>query len=146
LFHRRSPRGILRFSESWSATDRDETLAAPLNEAAVNGVYHGARTLLMWWRPCVQTSLLGRNGRKQGKYNGKTKDHTVKNVLLVNALLTILFLSDTCGDRVHEKRIADATPYPLPAGSQLLQDLASWRSRSPRWRSSCRPRNRATKN
>jgi DDE superfamily endonuclease len=47
----------------------------------------------------------------------------VKNVLLVNALLTILFLSDTYGGCVHEKRIAEATPYPLPAGSRLLQDL-----------------------
>ena len=56
-------------------------------------------------------------------YNGKKKDHTVKNVLLVNALLTILFLSETYGGRTHDKRIADATPYPLPAGSQLLQDL-----------------------
>jgi hypothetical protein len=41
----------------------------------------------------------------------------------VNALLTILFLSDTCGGRVHDKRIADAVPYPLPVGSRLLQDL-----------------------
>ena len=47
----------------------------------------------------------------------------MKNVLLVNAPLTILFLSDTYGGRVHDKRIAEATPYPLPAGSQLLQDL-----------------------
>jgi hypothetical protein len=47
----------------------------------------------------------------------------VKNVLLVNAPLTILFLSETNGGRVHEKRIAEATPYPLPAGSRLLQDL-----------------------
>jgi DDE superfamily endonuclease len=47
----------------------------------------------------------------------------VKNVLLVNALLLILFLSDTHGGRTHDKRIAEATPYPLPAGSQLLQDL-----------------------
>jgi hypothetical protein len=47
----------------------------------------------------------------------------VKHVLLVNALLTILFLSDTYGGRVHDKRIADATPYPLPARSRLLQDL-----------------------
>jgi len=44
-------------------------------------------------------------------------------VLLVNALLLILFLSDTYGGRVHDKRIADATPYPLPAKSRLLQDL-----------------------
>jgi hypothetical protein len=41
----------------------------------------------------------------------------------VNALLIILFLSDTYGGRVHDKRIADATPYPFPAGSGLLQDL-----------------------
>src|SRR5262249_29649523 len=50
-------------------------------------------------------------------------DHTVKNVLLVNALLVILFLSDTHGGRTHDLRIAEATPYPLPAGSGLLQDL-----------------------
>jgi hypothetical protein len=43
--------------------------------------------------------------------------------LLANALLTILLLSDTYGGRVHDKPIAEATPYPLPAGSQLLQDL-----------------------
>ncbi len=47
----------------------------------------------------------------------------MKNVLLVNASLTILFLSETYGGRVHDKRIAEATPYPLPAGSGLLQDL-----------------------
>ena len=41
----------------------------------------------------------------------------------MNALLTILFLSDTYGGRVHDLRIAEATPYPLPAGSRLLQDL-----------------------
>jgi len=54
---------------------------------------------------------------------GFEKDHTVKNVLLINALLTILFLSDTWGGRVHAKRMADATPSPLPSGSRLLQDL-----------------------
>ncbi len=41
----------------------------------------------------------------------------------MNALLTILFLSDTYGGRSHDKRIAEATPSPLPAGSRLLQDL-----------------------
>src|SRR4030095_6445215 len=55
--------------------------------------------------------------------SGKKKDNTVKNVLLVNALLIILFLSDTYGGRTHDKPIADTTPYPLPAGSRLLQDL-----------------------
>jgi DDE superfamily endonuclease len=47
----------------------------------------------------------------------------VKNVLLVNAALTILFLSETYAGSTHDKRIADATPYPLPAGSRLRQDL-----------------------
>jgi DDE superfamily endonuclease len=42
----------------------------------------------------------------------------------VNALRIILFLSDTYGGRVHEKPIADMTPYPCPPGSRLLQDLA----------------------
>jgi hypothetical protein len=47
----------------------------------------------------------------------------VKNVLLINAILTVLFLSETYAGSAHDKRIADATPYPLPAGSRLLQDL-----------------------
>ena len=42
---------------------------------------------------------------------------------MVNALLRLLFLSDTYGGRTHDLRIAEATPYPLPAGSGLLQDL-----------------------
>ena len=44
-------------------------------------------------------------------------------MLLVNGVLTILCLSDTDEGSVHDKRIADATPYPLPQGSTLLQDL-----------------------
>jgi hypothetical protein len=47
----------------------------------------------------------------------------VKNVLLINAALTIVFLSETYPGSTHDKRIADATPYPLPTGSRLLQDL-----------------------
>ena len=42
---------------------------------------------------------------------------------MVNALLIIRFLSETVGGRIHDKRLAAATPYPLPAGSRLLQDL-----------------------
>jgi DDE superfamily endonuclease len=56
-------------------------------------------------------------------YSGKKKCHTVKNVLLINAALTILFLSETYAGSTHDKRIAEVTPYPLPAGSRLLQDL-----------------------
>jgi hypothetical protein len=47
----------------------------------------------------------------------------LKNILLINAALSILFLSETHQGSVHDKRMADTTPYPLPAGSHLLQDL-----------------------
>jgi DDE superfamily endonuclease len=47
----------------------------------------------------------------------------VKNVVLVDKQLTIQFLSPTHPGTVHDKRIADTTPYPLPHGSHLLQDL-----------------------
>ena len=47
----------------------------------------------------------------------------MKNLLLVDRLLTILLLTDTYPGRVHDKRIADDYPYPLPSCSCLLQDL-----------------------
>jgi DDE superfamily endonuclease len=45
----------------------------------------------------------------------------VKNVLLINAARTMLLLSDTYAGRTHDKRLADATPDPWPAGSRVLQ-------------------------
>jgi hypothetical protein len=47
----------------------------------------------------------------------------LKNLLLINTAMRIVFLSETAPGSVHDKRLADTTPYPLPAGSQLLQDL-----------------------
>jgi hypothetical protein len=47
----------------------------------------------------------------------------VKHVRLINATLTILLLSDTYAGSVHDKRMAETTPYPLPAGSRWLRDL-----------------------
>jgi hypothetical protein len=47
----------------------------------------------------------------------------VKNVRLINAALTILFLSEPDAGSTHAKRMADTPPYPLPAGSRLLQEL-----------------------
>jgi hypothetical protein len=43
-------------------------------------------------------------------------------VLLSNSALTILLLRETDAGRTHDKRMADATPDPLPAGSRWLQD------------------------
>ena len=47
----------------------------------------------------------------------------MKNVLLINTALTILFLSATYVGSTHAKRIAEGTPSPLPAGSRWLQAL-----------------------
>ena len=43
--------------------------------------------------------------------------------MLSNATLRMVFLSATHPGSVHDPRLADTTPSPLPAGSQLLQDL-----------------------
>ena len=47
----------------------------------------------------------------------------MKHVRLINAALIILLLSETYAGSIHDKRMADAAPYPLPAGSRWLQDL-----------------------
>src|SRR3954469_2905260 len=70
-------------------------------------------------------------------YSGKKKDHTVKNILLVNAVLIILFLSDTVGS------MTSGLPNRIPSRPEAgcCRISASWPSPFPRWRSSCRPRN-----
>lgn len=47
----------------------------------------------------------------------------MKNVLLGDERCQVPFLSDTYEGSWHDKPIADQTPYPLPKGSKLLQDL-----------------------
>ena len=54
---------------------------------------------------------------------GKNTRHMLKNLLLINRTLRTLFLSETHPGHVHDKRRASTAPSPLPAGSQLLQDL-----------------------
>jgi hypothetical protein len=44
----------------------------------------------------------------------------VKNLLLIDRQLTILLLSESTPGSIHDKRLADAHPYLLPAGSWLL--------------------------
>jgi hypothetical protein len=44
------------------------------------------------------------------------------NLLLSNAALRILLLSETPPGRVHDKRIAATPPSPLPPGSHLLHE------------------------
>ena len=47
----------------------------------------------------------------------------MKNVLLADDTCRVPFLSDTYEGSTHDKPIADQTPYPLPEGSELVQDL-----------------------
>lgn len=60
---------------------------------------------------------------QQSHYSGKKKSHTVKNLLLSDRQVRIVSLSPTVAGTRHDKKIADASPSPLPLGSLLLQDL-----------------------
>ena len=55
----------------------------------------------------------------------------MKNVLLADDTDQVPFLSDTYEGSSHDKPIADQTPYPLPEGSELLQDwvllVSAWK-------------------
>ncbi|MBD3263436.1 transposase [Candidatus Woesearchaeota archaeon] len=55
-------------------------------------------------------------------YSGKKKQHTVKNILLIDAEGRVLFLSLTCEGKKHDKRAADEAGYSLPEDSTLYQD------------------------
>jgi len=51
--------------------------------------------------------------------SGKKPAHTGQHGLLVNAPRPLLFRRESHGGRVHEKRLAEAPPSPLPAGRRL---------------------------
>lgn len=55
-------------------------------------------------------------------YSGKSHDHAIKNVLLVQSTGIVCFLSATYEGKAHDKRIADEVQYELPEGSVLAQD------------------------
>ena len=55
-------------------------------------------------------------------YSGKKKRHTIKNVVLVNALCQIVLLTPTCEGKKHDKKVSDEAGFDLPAGSCLYQD------------------------
>lgn len=46
-----------------------------------------------------------------------------QHLLLRHPALRILFLSETPPGSVHDQRLAAPTPYPLPTGSQLRQEV-----------------------
>ena len=60
---------------------------------------------------------------QQAYYSGKKKQHTVKNLLIINDASKVVLLTASFEGRIHDKRIADSTGYDLlPKGSVLYQD------------------------
>ena len=55
-------------------------------------------------------------------YSGKKKQHTIKNIVVINPLCRILFLTRTCEGKKHDKKAADEAGYDFPEGSTLFQD------------------------
>jgi len=57
-------------------------------------------------------------------YSGKKKQHTVKNIVIVNTQGEIRFLTITCEGKKHDKKATDEAGYSFPEGSVLFQDTA----------------------
>jgi hypothetical protein len=55
-------------------------------------------------------------------YSGKKKQHTIKNIVVIDALCKIILLTFTCEGKKHDKKAADEAAYTLPEGSVLFQD------------------------
>jgi len=55
-------------------------------------------------------------------YSGKKRQHTLKNIVLINAWCKIMLLSLTCEGKKHDKKATDEAAYELPEGSTLYQD------------------------
>jgi hypothetical protein len=55
-------------------------------------------------------------------YSGKKKQHTIKNIMVINTLGRILLLTQTCEGKKHDKKAADEAGYDFPEGSTLFQD------------------------
>lgn len=60
--------------------------------------------------------------RQRLYYSGKAHAHTLKNQLLINPSCRLLFLSPTVEGKMHDKKLADQSPFPLEKGDCLLQD------------------------
>jgi len=55
-------------------------------------------------------------------YSGKKKQHTIKNMLVINAHCKVILLTLTCEGKKHDKKIADEASYRFPQDSILYQD------------------------
>lgn len=55
-------------------------------------------------------------------YSGKKKTHTVKNNIVSEREGKVVYLSDTCEGKKHDKKIADEEMSEFPEGSTIWQD------------------------
>ena len=55
-------------------------------------------------------------------YSGKKKQHTVKNIVIINTQSEICFLTTTCEGKKHDKKATDEAGYSFSEGSVLFQD------------------------
>ena len=65
----------------------------------------------------------GTPATQRAYYSGKKKQHTVKNLLIINDACKVVLLTPSFEGCPHDKRIADSTGYDLlPKGGVLYQD------------------------
>lgn len=55
-------------------------------------------------------------------YSGKRKNHTIKNVVIINEQCKIVLLTPTCEGKKNDKKVSDEADFSLPSGSCLYQD------------------------
>ncbi|MBU0491614.1 MAG: transposase [Chloroflexi bacterium] len=60
--------------------------------------------------------------RQKEYYSGKKKQHTVKNIVIINTQSQIRFLTPTCAGKKHDKKAADEAGYSFSEDSVLFQD------------------------
>jgi len=90
----------------------------------LQNIDHGADELLQFFHDGTERPIRRPKNHDDQKfyYSGKSKQHAVKNVLVVNKSGNVLYLSDTYEGKAHDKRIADESGYSLPEESILFQD------------------------
>jgi len=80
--------------------------------------------LKLFFHDGTERAIVRPKDKEQQKlyYSGKKRQHTLKNILLINLLCKILLLTDTCEGKKHDKKAADEAEYTLPDDSLLYQD------------------------
>ena len=56
-------------------------------------------------------------------YDGKKKDHTIKNFVITNLLGFVVFLSPTCEGKKHDKKLAEEQDLKFFLQIKMLMDL-----------------------